>query len=89
MIKLGPVLKFLGCKDNVWHISVMVVCDINDAAPSLTVTNQPASVAIKLCEMSNTKTGAWRWEYKISLKAVAQNIAYQLNGVDYALQVPA
>ncbi len=39
MIKLGPVLKFLGCKDNVWHISVMVVCDINDAAPSLTVTN--------------------------------------------------
>ena len=60
MVKLGPVLKFLDCQDNVWHISVMVVCDINDAAPSLNVTNQPASLSIKLCELSYTKTSAWR-----------------------------
>lgn len=89
MVKLGPVLKFLGCQDNVWQVSVMVMADINDAVPSLTMANQPPSVAIKLCDLNYTKISAWRWEYKIPLKTVAQNIDYQLNGVAYALQVPA
>ena len=70
MVKLGPVLKFLGCQDNVWQVSVMVMADINDAVPSLTMANQPPSVAIKLCDLNYTKISAWRWEYKIPLKTV-------------------
>jgi hypothetical protein len=37
MVKLGPVLKFLGYQDDTWGVSAMVVTDAADAAPVLTV----------------------------------------------------
>jgi PhoD related phosphatase len=89
MVKLGPMLKFLGCVDNNWLLSIMVVADAADPSPSLVLSKQAANPPQKLCDLSHTKMTAWRWECKIPLKAAAQIIEYQLNGASFALQIPA
>ena len=89
MLKLGPVLKFLGCVDESWHLSVLIVVDTNDSAPSLVISKQAVAAPIKLGDLNYTKTTAWRWECKIPLKASAQTVEYQVNGASFSLQIPA
>lgn len=89
MIKLGPVLKFLGCTDASWCFSVMVVAEAADPAPNLVLSKQATIAPVKLGDLNYTKTTAWRWECKIPLKASAQTLEYQINGASFSLQVPA
>ena len=89
MLKLGPIVKFLGCTDTGWHISVMALADHADGPPSFNVSTSGAINPRKLCDLSHSKSSVWRWECKIPQKAAAQSIEYQLNGKTYTLQVPA
>ena len=89
MVKLGPVLKFLGCENNSWNISVMVVTDASDSPPSLIFSNKAIAAPIKLADLNNTKAAVWRWECKISLKAAPQLVDYKVNGVNFTVQIPA
>jgi PhoD related phosphatase len=89
MVKLGPVLKFLGCQDDTWGISAMVVTDAADAAPLLTVAGQPKPAAIALQQLPHSASAVWRFDFAVPQKAVAQIVSYTLGGVQYSLQVPA
>lgn len=89
MVKLGPVLKFLGCADNNWHLSMMVVVDANDSTPSLILSKKVIAEPLKLAELKYAKATVWRWECNIPLKAAAQTVEYQVNGASFNLQIPA
>jgi PhoD related phosphatase len=89
MVKLGPVLKFLGCQDDTWGVSAMVVTDATDAAPVLTVAGQAKPAAIALQQLPHTASAVWRFDFAVPQKAAAQIVSYTLAGVQYSLQVPA
>ena len=89
MVKLGPVLKFLGCGDNNWHISIIVAVDANDSPPSLILSNKAIAAPAKLADLIHMKATVWRWESKIPLKETAQSINYKVNGRSFTLQIPA
>ena len=89
MVKLGPVLKFLGCGDNNWHISIIVAVDANDSPPSLILSNKAIAAPAKLADLIHMKATVWRWESKIPLKETAQSINYKVNGRSFILQIPA
>lgn len=88
MVKLGPILKFLGCQDDTWGVSALVVTDLVDAPPLLKLSGQPDPQAIKLRDMGHTSSSVWRFDFAVIQNATAQNVQYLLNGVPHEFQVP-
>ena len=88
MTQLGPILKFLGCQDDTWGVSALVVNALTDATPVLKVSGQPSPQAIKLRELPRSSSCVWRFDFAIVQTAVAQRVQYELNGVAHFFQVP-
>jgi PhoD related phosphatase len=89
MVKLGPVLKFLGCQNDTWGVSAMVVTGAADAAPVLAVAGQGPPVALALQQLPHSGSAVWRFDFAIAQTDQKQNVAYTLDGVQHSLQVPA
>ncbi len=92
MVKLGPILKFLGCQNDAWGVSALVVTDAADVAPMLAVDRQGQMQkvqAVQLVQLPHTGSTAWRFDFAIAQTAAHQTVAYTCNGVATALQVPA
>lgn len=89
MIKLEPVLKFLGGENNTWSISVLAVFDASDASPNLQSSTAVVSAAVKVADLSYSKAVMWRWDLAVTLKVTAQCVEYTLNNKVYHVQVPA
>ena len=51
MIKLGPVIKFLGCVDANWQLSILVETDASDPSPSMILSKQTIAVPVKLGDL--------------------------------------
>jgi PhoD related phosphatase len=88
MVKLGPILKFLGCQNNAWGVSALVVTDAADAAPVFKVAGQ-AKAATLLQQLPHTGSAAWRFDFAVAQTGVKQSVAYTLDGTAFTLQVPA
>ena len=89
MVKLGPVLKFLGCQNDTWGVSALVVTDAADAVPVLAVAGLGPTQAVQLAHLAHTGSAVWRFDFAIAQTAARHTVAYTLNGVPSALQVPA
>ena len=89
MVKLGPVLKFLGCQNDTWGVSALVVTDAADAVPVLAVAGLGPTQAVQLAHLAHTGSAVWRFDFAIAQTAARQTVAYTCNGVATALQVPA
>jgi PhoD related phosphatase len=89
MIKLGPVLKFLGCQDGVWGVSALVVTDQADAQPVLMLSGSSPIAALRLADLPHTASAAWRFDFGIAQIAQRQTVSYTLDGTLYTLQVPS
>jgi PhoD related phosphatase len=88
MVKLGPILKFLGCQNNTWGVSALVVTDAADAAPALVVQGSACS-AMALQQLPHSSSAVWRFDFAIVQTEARQAVAYTVNGVPSSLQVPA
>ena len=89
MVKLGPILKFLGCQNDTWGVSALVVTDAADALPVLAVAGLGPTQAVQLAHLAHTGSAVWRFDFAIAQTAARHTVAYTLNGVPSALQVPA
>jgi hypothetical protein len=89
MVKLGPILKFLGCQNDTWGLSALVVTDVGDAAPVLAVPGQAAPAATALQQLPHTGSAVWRFDFAVPQLAAVQVVRYTLDGLQYSLQVPA
>ncbi len=89
MVKLGPVLKFLGCQNDTWGVSALVVTDAADAAPVLAVAGQGPTLAVQLAQLPHSGSAVWRFDFAIAQTAARQAVTYTVNGVASSLQVPA
>lgn len=89
MVKLGPILKFLGCQDNTWGVSALVVTDVGDAAPVLDIRDNGTPAALALQTLSHTSSQVWRFDFGIKQAKAPQNIVYTLDGAQHSFQVPA
>lgn len=88
MLKLGPILKFLGCENNAWRVGVLAIAAEDDIAPELKVSNSPVTVkATQL--LTHTKSKLWLWEFTVPQLENAQNVQYSLNSLVYHFCVPA
>jgi hypothetical protein len=88
MIKLGPILKFLGCQDDTWGVSALVVTAVGDTTPILEVSGQPKPLAVKLRELPHSNSCVWRFDFAIAQTAVAQRVQYSLDGAVHFFEVP-
>jgi PhoD related phosphatase len=89
MVKLGPILKFLGCQNDTWGVSALVVTDAADAAPEVAIVGQRKPAAVLLAQLQHTGSAVWRFDFAIAQTALRQTVAYTCNGVSADLQVPA
>ena len=89
MVKLGPVLKFLGCQNDAWGVSALVVTDAADAAPVLAVAGQGPTLAVQLAQLTHSASAVWRFDFAVAQTAARQTLAYTVNGVPSAFEVPA
>jgi hypothetical protein len=89
MIKLGPILKFLGCQVNVWGVSALVVTIAGDSEPVLEIIGNGKTTALALEQLPHTNSAVWRFDFAISQTNATQNIIFTLDGVHHSLQVPA
>ena len=44
MLKLGPILKFLGCDNDEWRLGVLAVTADADSAPELSIAGKLLTV---------------------------------------------
>ena len=89
MIKLGPILKFLGCQNNRWGLSVLAVTPLGDAAPSLSVSGLAKVAPLQLRRLPLSQSVVWRWDFSLPQTASEQAVSYQLDGITYGFAVPA
>ena len=88
MLKLGPVIKFLGCENDQWRLSVLAVTSDADLAPELSLLGKALSVKAEQI-LSYTKSKMWLWECTLPLSTKAQSIEYKFDNVPYTVNVPA
>ncbi len=88
MVKLGPVLKFLGCQNDTWGVSALVVTDAADVAPALLLAQTKVN-AVQLAQLPHTGSAVWRYDFAIVQTPQTQTVAYTFDGVPFTLQVPA
>jgi hypothetical protein len=88
MIKLGPVLKFLGAESNLWRMSALAVTSEADPSPILALQGVVQALKSKQ-SLTYTKTTVWLWEFNVQMVAKPQTVAYTLNGVAFTFNVPA
>ncbi len=88
MLKLGPVLKFLGAENDGWRISVLAVTADTDSAPALVVQGVTQAPKSKQA-LTSTKSILWLWQCSLPLAAKAQLVQYSLNNVPYTINLPA
>ena len=89
MQRLGPILQFLGNQDNTWGVSVLVVMDASDAAPSLTFSAATAVVNRTSCLVPGHAMTAWRFDFALPQTAQNQVFGYTLGGQNFSFNVPA
>jgi hypothetical protein len=88
MLKLGPVLKFLGGENNQWRFSVLAVTAEVDLPPEFTLVGKPKSVKASL-SLPQSKSKLWIWEASISLTDKSQVVHYTLNKISFSFNIPA
>ena len=88
MLKLGPILKFLGCDNDEWRLGVLAVTADADSAPELSIAGKLLTVKSQQL-LPYTKSKLWLWECSITLAAKAQSVEYKFNNVAYSITVPA
>ena len=91
MQRLGPVLQFLGCMNNQWGISALIVFDAADAAPGF-VMIAPVG-ASRATAQSTAVPGlactAWRFDFAVTQTATPQQVVCEINGQRLSFAVPA
>lgn len=88
MLKLGPILKFLGAENNQWRVGVLAVTAEDEIEPKLTVANN--ALTVKSTQLlTYTKSKLWLWEFSVPQADTAQIIPYLLEDTTYTLCVPA
>jgi PhoD related phosphatase len=88
MLKLGPVLRFLGYENNEWRFSVLAIMAENDIAPEVTLVGKPIPVKSNVTLM-HTKSKVWIWEGSVPVSAKSQTVQYTLNKVSFSFNIPA
>lgn len=88
MLKLGPILKFLGCENDEWRLGLLAVTADADLAPELSIAGKLLTVKSQQL-LSYTKSKLWLWEFSVTLAAKAQSVEYKFNNVSYSITVPA
>jgi PhoD related phosphatase len=88
MIKLGPVLRFLGCENNEWRFSVLAVTAEADLAPEFELVGNPKPVKTSL-KLPHTKSKLWLWEGSVPLSVKPQTVQYSLNKTSFLFNIPA
>ncbi|GAA6143639.1 alkaline phosphatase D family protein [Hydrogenophaga sp. 5NK40-0174] len=88
--RLGPLLQFLGCQNNEWGISVLVITGPSDPPPSLHCASSAVHVQPPLAgPVPGTQDTAWRFDLAVSMGIQTQRINYRLNGKRHTFHVPA
>ncbi len=91
MIKLGPVLQFLGCENSAWGISALIVADEADDPPALfyTVAGTRKAASGWWVPVAGLSCKAWRFDFAVPQTDAPQDIAYEVAGRNYGFNVPA
>jgi hypothetical protein len=89
MQKLGPLLQFLGCRDNQWGVSILVVTDAADAEPSLSFSAAALPVTRTSVAVPGQPCTAWRFDFAVPQTAESQSIEGQVGGQSFSFSVPA
>ena len=89
MQRLGPVLQFLGSQGNTWGVSVLVVTDALDAAPSLIFSTAASTVNQVSCPVPGHAMTAWRFDFAVPQTAQNQVVAYTVGGQNLSFNMPA
>jgi PhoD related phosphatase len=88
MLKLGPVLRFLGCEKNEWRFSVLAVTADIDLEPEIKLVGNPISLKTSLA-LPNTKSKVWIWEGSTPMSDKTQTVQYSLNKTSFSFNIPA
>lgn len=89
MIQTGPILQFLGCRDGVWGVSLLIVCDTGDAQPTLRLKGPAELVGGWSGPVPGLAATAWRFDLAVKQTASAQVVDYRVAGLENRFQVPA
>ena len=89
MQRVGPILQFLGCQDNVWGISILVVTDAGDAQPDLGFARAALATTCSSAPVPGLPCIAWRFDTGIPLTDAPQTVDYFLAGQAYRFELPA
>jgi PhoD related phosphatase len=91
MIKLGPVLQFLGCENGAWGVSALVVADETDDAPTFFYTAGGVRKAATgwWVPVAGLACKAWRFDFAVAQTGSPQDIAYDVAGRAHRFSVPA
>ena len=89
MQRLGPVLQFLGCQNQSWGVSALVVTDAADAPPALTPISPAVSVSRHAAPVPGLACTAWRFDFAVPQSAVPQTLGFRVGGQDFSINVPA
>lgn len=96
MLRLGPVLQFLGCTNahdasphGDWCISAMVVTDTGDPPPDLRFSAAAYVSGPISRPVPGVPETAWRFDIAVPLTAIPQSVRYTLAGRPFRFEVPA
>ena len=87
--KLGPLLQFLGCRDNQWGVSALVVTDAADAEPRLSFNGATLPVTRTSIAVPGQPCTAWRFDFAVPQTAGRQGIEGQIGGQSFGFSIPA
>ncbi len=89
-ILLGPLLQFLGCQNDEWGVSVLIVKSKGDAPPQLVSTTSGVHVLDAVeATVPGVEATAWRIDLCVELKSQARRIKYRVDGDNHVFRVPA
>lgn len=89
MQRLGPLLQFLGCRNDEWGVSALVVTDAEDAMPGISFDAIALPATRTFVGVPGQPCTAWRFDFAVPQKAVRQRIAGQIGGQPFSFSVPA
>lgn len=92
-IKLGPVLNFRGCSNDVWKVGVMIAVD--DGAPPVLEfdvggsASNPAPVALGEFKTGPNEIRLYRYDCDVKQTAQGSSARYAFGGAQWTFAVPA
>ena len=89
MLRLGPILQFLGEQGGIWGVSVLVVTDVGVPAPMLAFPAGATAQPMVANPVPGLPMTAWRVDVAFPQESCHGAQSYRVEGVAHTVHIPA